>query len=226
MHLCNIYIWLGIVRSIRLPIYQPKNWLWYSSIRKTVRNPTYKQSKGCSWDYHNTRSTQKPSLTQKCPVRHKGTWFDTKCPVWHKNALPGMPQLPLPLSNILPLPLRNIFFNFYLNILFNKKPIENWKWNNVDIEIYLISLWNMNYNYSFLFVMILMSAAINKYYWYGSIIRPTSAFSFDCSIKIWNARSYDGSIMHSTRIFVITVSNNRVSCRPYAWAKIGALLPL
>ena len=53
--------------------------------------------------YYNTRSTQK-SL-----VRQQNTWFDTKksgstqkCPVRHKNALPSMPQLTLPLSNIPP----------------------------------------------------------------------------------------------------------------------------
>ena len=54
-----------------------------------------------------------------------------------------------------------------------------------------------------------------KYYWYGSIILPTFVFSFDCSVKIWHTRSYVVSIMHSTRTFVITVSNNRVSCSPH-----------
>ena len=46
--------------------------------------------------------------TQKSPVRQK------KCPVRHKNALPSMHQLTLPLSNIPP-PVRNIFFQFYSN---------------------------------------------------------------------------------------------------------------
>ena len=46
-------------------------------------------------------------LTQKSPVRQQNAWFDTKkpgstqkCPVPHKNALPSMHQLTLPLSNI------------------------------------------------------------------------------------------------------------------------------
>ena len=60
-----------------------------------------------------------------------------------------------------------------------------------------------------------MSAAIDKCYWYGSIILPTSAFSFDCSIKIWPRCSCVDSIMHSTRTFVIIVSNDRVPCRPH-----------
>ena len=73
----------------------------------------------------------------------------------------------------------------------------------------------MKCNYSFLFMLIIMSAAIDKYYWYGSIILPNSAFSFDCSIKIWHPLCWSNSIMHSARTFVITVSNNRVSCRPH-----------
>ena len=57
---------------------------------------------------------------------------------------------------------------------------------------------------------------IDKCYWYSSIILPTSAFSFDCSmIKIWHTCSCAGSIMHSTRTFVITVSNDRVTCDPH-----------
>ena len=127
-----------------------------------------------------------------------------------------MHQLPLPLSNTPPFPPKNIFFNFYLNNLFFRthRKIIYEKWNYIDIQIYLISLWNMKCNYSFLFVLIIMSAAIDKYYWYGSIILPTSAFSFDCSIKIWHTLCWSNSIMHSARTFVITVSNDRVSCRP------------
>ena len=74
--------------------------------------------------------------------------------------------------------------------------------------------------YYFQFVMTIMSAAINKCYRYGSIILSTSAFSFDRSIEIWRARSYAGPIMHSTRISMITVSNNRVSLvSPSPWAE-------
>ena len=65
--------------------------------------------------YYNTRSTQ------KSPVRQHNAWFDTKkpgstqkCPVRHKNVLPSMHQLTLPLSNT-PLPLlwNFFFFQFY-----------------------------------------------------------------------------------------------------------------
>ena len=73
----------------------------------------------------------------------------------------------------------------------------------------------MRYSYSYLYVMIIMSVAITKCYWYGSIILPTSVFSFDCSIKIWHTLSYATSIMHSTRTFIITVSNNKASYRPH-----------
>ena len=127
-----------------------------------------------------------------------------------------MHQLPLSLSNTHPFPPKNFFLNFYSNNLFFRthRKIIYEKWNYIDIQIYLISLWNMKCNYSFLFVLIIMSAAIDKYYWYGSIILPTSAFSFDCSIKIWHTLCWSNSIMHSARTFVITVSNDRVSCRP------------
>ena len=96
-----------------------------------------------------------------------------------------------------------------------KNPGRNEKRNHIDIEIYLVALWNMKCYYCFLFVTIIMSAAINKCYWYCSIILPTSVFSFDCSIKIWLTHSCASSVMHSTITFEITVSNNRVSCRPH-----------
>ena len=38
--------------------------------------------------------------------------------------------------------------------------------------------------------------------------------------------SIAGSIMHSTRTFAITVSNDRVSCRPHLEEKLRTLLPL
>ena len=84
----------------------------------------------------------------------------------------------------------------------------------------------LKYNYSFLFVMIILSAAINKSYRYGSIILPTFEFPLDCSIKIWHARSYAGSITHSTRTFIVTVSFNKAPCRPQLEQRLRALLPL
>ena len=126
-----------------------------------------------------------------------------------------MHQLPLLWSNNPP-SSEKYFFPIYSNILFLRTHREMIyeQWNYIDVQIYLTSLWNMKYSYSFLFVMIIISAAIDTCYWYGSAILPTAAFSFDCSIKIWHTRSCAGSIMHSTRTFVITVSNDRASCRP------------
>ena len=134
--------------------------------------------------------------------------------VRHKNALPSMHPLPLPLSNI-PFLWEIFICQFYLNILFLRTHGETKKWNYIDIQICLVSLWNMNCNYSFIFVVIIMSAAMDRYDWHGSEILLTSEFFPDCSIKIWDTRSYAGSIMHSTRTFEITVSNNRVSCHPH-----------
>ena len=125
----------------------------------------------CRIVYCNTHSTQK-SL-----VRHQNAWFDTKkpgstqkCPVQHKNALPSMHQLTLPLSP----PTRHvryIFFQFYSNILFlrtHREMNEN-EIILIWIQIYSISLCKLKCNYSFLFVMTIMSAAINKCYRYGRI---------------------------------------------------------
>ena len=84
----------------------------------------------------------------------------------------------------------------------------------------------MKCNYSFLFVMIIMPATVNKCNQYGSINLPTSAFSFDCSMKIWHTSSCAGSIMPSTGTFVITVGNNRVPWRPHLEEKLRTLLPL
>ena len=108
-------------------------------------------------------------------------------------------------------------FQFYSNILFLRthREIIFEQWNYIDIQIYLISLWNMKCNYSFLFVMIIMSTTIDKCYWCGKIILPTTAFYFDCPIKIWHTRISAGSVIHSIRTFVITVSYDRESCRPH-----------
>ena len=119
-----------------------------------------------------------------------------------------------------------IFFSDFIQIFCFYEHIEKWKWYDIDIQIHSISLWNLKYDYSFLFVMIIMSAAISKCYLYGSIILLISVFYFDYSIKICHARSYAGSIMHSTRTFVITVSKNRLSCRPHLEQKLRLLLLL
>ena len=65
-------------------------------------------------------------LKQKSLVRQQNAWFDTKkpgstqkCPVRHKNALPSLHQLTLPLWSIPPPLLWEFFFlQFYSNILF------------------------------------------------------------------------------------------------------------
>ena len=122
--------------------------------------------------HYNTRSTQ------KSPVRQQNAWLDLKkpgwtqkCPVGHKNALPpSMHQWTLPLSNTPPPPTAPL-------PLSNSPPphrplIEKWKWNYIDMNsklVYSISLWKLKCNHSFLFVMAIMSAAINKCYWYGRI---------------------------------------------------------
>ena len=179
--------------------------------------------------HYNTHSTQKSLVRhKKYPVRHKNTWFDTKNARFDRN-YPAcischchyQTQTSPPLF-----PLRNFFFQFYSNILFlrtHRKFLYE-KWNYIDIQIYLISLWKMKCDYSFLLVLIIMSAAIDKYYWYGSITLPTSAFSFDCSIKIWHTLCWSNSIMHSTRTFIITVSHDRVSCRPHLEHLAAAVL--
>ena len=103
-----------------------------------------------------------PLTSIKALVRHKK-------PGSTQNALPSMHQLSLPLSNTPP-SLWEIFFPILFKYFVSMKPMEKWKWNHIDIQIYLISLWNMKCNYSFLFVMITMSAAINKCYLYDSMI--------------------------------------------------------
>ena len=169
--------------------------------------------------YYNTRSIQKkPGSTAKCMVRHKKHGSTQKGPVRHKNAPPSMHQLTLPLSLSTPPPPPPLFC--FKNPQRNEKEIIF-----IWIQIYSISLWKLICNYSFLFVMTIMSAAINdtgtaEYSAYFCI-------SLDCSIKIWHERRAEliaGSIMHSTKTFVITVSNERVSCRPHLEEKLRTLL--
>ena len=87
---------------------------------------------------------------KKSPVRQQNAWFDTKkpgstqkCPVRHKNALPSMHQLTLPLANILPPPppVRNIFFQFHSNILLlrtNREMKMKLYWYEFKISIFKI----------------------------------------------------------------------------------------
>ena len=135
---------------------------------------------------YNTRSTQKARFdtkmlgsTKKCPVRQK-------CPPQHASVdidIINPPPPPPPL-------LWEIFlFQFYLNISFLRTQRNENEIILIWIQIYSISLWNLKFNYSSLFVMTIMSATINWCCRYSKIILPIFAFSFDCSIKIWQARS-------------------------------------
>ena len=112
--------------------------------------------------------------THKCVVRHQHAQFDTKCHTQHASVAIVIIKHPHPPSFE-----KCFFFSVLFKYFVLKNPWRNEKCNYIDIQIYLISLWNMKCNYSFLFVMIILSAAINKCYWYDSIILPTSAFSFD-----------------------------------------------
>ena len=136
---------------------------------------------------------KKPGSTQKCLVRHKNTM------VRHKNARLDTKMLyPACISFHCHYQTSPFLWEIYCPILFKYfvyiNPWRHEKRNHIDIKIYSISLWNMKCNYSFLFVMIIMSAAINKCYWYGSSILPTSVFSFDCSIRIWHTYSISQEI--------------------------------
>ena len=121
---------------------------------------------------YNTRSTQ------KSPVREQNAWFDTKkpgstqkCPARHKNALPSMHQLTLPLSNTPRPSCDKYFFPFYSNILFlrtNREMKMKLYWYDFKV-VYSTSLWKLKCNHSFLFVIAIISAAINKCYLYGRI---------------------------------------------------------
>ena len=118
--------------------------------------------------------------TQKSPVRQQNAWFDTKkpgstqkCPVRHKNALPSMHQLTLPLSNTITPPVRNIFFPILFQSLFlrtNREMKMKLYWFILNSKlVHSISLWKLKCNRSSLIVMAIMSAAINKCYRYGRI---------------------------------------------------------
>ena len=76
--------------------------------------------------------------------------------------------------------------------------MEKLKWNYIDIQIYSISLWNIKCNHFFLFVIIIMSAAINKFYRYGSwandYIKTHATLGFSlhhspCSLRCWTNNS-------------------------------------
>ena len=82
----------------------------------------------------------------KSPVRQQNAWFDTKkpsstqkCPVRHKNALPSMHQMTLPLSNIPRPSCEKYFFQFYSNILFlrtNREMKMELYWYEFKISIF------------------------------------------------------------------------------------------
>ena len=76
--------------------------------------------------------TKKPGWTQKCSVRHK-------------NALPSIHQLTLPLSNT-PLSVKNMFFQFYSNILFLRSHREmrmKLYWCKFKYIQYHYEIWNV-----------------------------------------------------------------------------------
>ena len=80
----------------------------------------------CAGLNYNTR------LTRKSLVRHENARFNTKihgstqkCPVRHKNALPGIHQLPCPYQ-IRPF-LWEISFQIFVEIFCFKEPMEKWK---------------------------------------------------------------------------------------------------
>ena len=75
----------------------------------------------------------------------------------------------------------------------------------------------------------IMSAAIDKCYWFGRIFCQFLFFLLITPLKSdphVGPSSIAGSIMHSTRTSVITISNDRVSCRPHLEEKLCTLLPL
>ena len=167
--------------------------------------------------------------TQKKTVRHKNAQFGTKIP------LPSMCQLSLPLSNTPP-PVWNIFFPIIFQYFVFKNQFTNTEMkmrNYIDMNsklIYSISLWKFNCNHSFLFVMAIKSAAINKCYQYGRIfcqfLHFLLIFPLTSDTLVGRAQLIAGSTLHSTRTYVITVSNDRVSCRPHLEEKLRTLLPL
>ena len=72
--------------------------------------------------------------------------------------------------------------------------------------------------------MAIMSAAINKCYRYGRIVCQFLHFLLIALLKsdthVREAQLIAGSIMRSTRTFVITVSNDRVSCPAHLEEKL------
>ena len=78
--------------------------------------------------------------------------------------------------------------------------------------------------------MAIMSAAINKCHRCGRIFCQFLHFLLIAPLKsdthVRRAQLIAGSIMRSTRTFVITVSNDRVSCRPHLEERLRTLLPL
>ena len=120
---------------------------------------------------------KKARFDTKIPVLRKNTWFNRKMPDSREKCPTQHASIAIAIIKHLPPSSENFFYQFYSNILFSTthREIIYEKWNHIYIQIYLISLWNMKCNYSFLFLMIIMSAAINKCHWYGSIILPTSA---------------------------------------------------
>ena len=124
---------------------------------------------------------------QKSPVRHKNAWFDTKCPPQHAPvdiAIINPPPPPRPFCE------KYFFQNSFQYFVLRTNREMKMKLYCYEFKlVYSISLWKLKCNNSFLFVMAITSAAINKCYRYGRIFCQISAFSFDCSIEIWHART-------------------------------------
>ena len=164
--------------------------------------------------------------TQKSPVQHKNVRFDSKmpsptCTSWHCHY-----QTPSPSCE-------NFFFSNFIPIFCFWELIEKWKWNYIDMNsklVYSISLWKLQCIQSFQCVLAIMSETINKCYLYGRIFCQFLHFLLIAPLKsdthVRRAQLISGSIMRSTRTFVITVSNNRVSCRPHLEEKLRTVLPL
>ena len=165
--------------------------------------------------------------TQKCTVRHKNARFDIKMPspaciIWNcRYSQPTpTPTPPTPL-------LWEIFFTNFIQI-FIKEPIEKRKWNYIDMNSNILNIiMEFEMYLFFLFVITIMSAAINECYRYCWIFCQFLHFLLIDPLKSdTHVELIAGSIMHSKRTFVITVSNDRVSCRPHLEEKLLTLLPL
>ena len=133
-------------------------------------------------------------------------------------------------------PVWNIFFPIIFQHFVFKNQYTNTEMkmrNYIDMNsklIYSISLWKFNCNHFFLFVMAIKSAAINKCYQYGRIfcqyLHFLLIFPLTSDTLVGRAQLIAGSTLHSTRTYLITVSNDRVSCRPHLDEKLRTLLPL